>query len=124
MTTSNKNTDYTGWIESYIDGLLNESEKKEFEDRLNTDDELAYEYNLRNKLATALREASEYKQTGERVSKVISETNSTKISYKVVFSIAAVLIILIGIFAVLKFINRLSKRSKLVEAVNELFVFS
>ena len=103
MTTSNKNTDYTGWIESYIDGLLNESEKKEFEDRLNTDDELAYEYNLRKKLAKALLEASEYKQTGENVAKAISEINSTKISYKVVFSIAAVLIILIGIFAVLKF---------------------
>ncbi len=103
MATSKKNKDYTDWIESYTDGLLSEAERKQFEDRLNTDDELAYEYNLRNKLATALREASEYKQTGERVSKVISETNSTKISYKVVFSIAAVLIILIGIFAVLKF---------------------
>ena len=103
MTTSNKNTDYTGWIESYIDGLLSESEKKEFEDRLNTDNKLAYEYNMRKKLATALREASEYKQTGENIAKAISEINSTKISYKVVFSIAAVLIILIGIFAVLKF---------------------
>jgi len=87
-------------IEKYIDGELEGEALTLFEKRLKTDKSLAKEYNERIKIAKLWLDAEGYRATKAEISNVLSnsEINFFRSNRYLIFSIAASIIILFGVY--------------------------
>ena len=92
-------------IENYLDGNLNAEEIKAFDERLESDKDFTKTFNFRKKMPNLIQNASDYKNVREEVRLEIDKYNTKKIQLNktLVYSIAASIILLAGIFIVLRF---------------------
>ncbi len=102
MKKQSDNIDYSELIENYLDGELTESEKVLFEKRLTEDTVFANNFEIRKKLALLLKDAIEYQQTKEHVNEILNKKKYKNFYLRPVFAIAAGIIILIGLFFLLR----------------------
>jgi len=102
MDNEIEHIDYFGLIERYIDGELSNEEKISFEKKLNRDKELSQQYRERLQLASMLKGASEYKNTKEHITAILQEEQVKRFPFRTVISIAAVLILFLGVYLILK----------------------
>jgi hypothetical protein len=87
-------------IEKYIDGELKGEALTLFEKRLKTDKSLAKEYKQRIRVAKLWVDADNYRTTKAEISNVLhkSEMNFFRSNRYLIFSIAASIIILVGVY--------------------------
>lgn len=94
-------------IEKYIDGDLHGEALNSFEKRLKTDKSLAKEYNQRIKFARLWIDADEYSKTKTEIGNIIKNQskNIFRIKKFYILSFAATIIILFGVYLLLKHTN-------------------
>jgi hypothetical protein len=102
MDNEIEHTDYSELIEKYIDGELSNEEKISFEKKLHSNKELSQQYRARLQLASMLKGASEYKNTKDNISNILQKEQIKQFPFRMVISIAAVLILFLGIYIILK----------------------
>lgn len=87
-------------IEDYIEGKLHGKALLSFESRLKTDESLTKEYNQRIKLAKLWIDADDYSATKEQIGKILYDKNKNafRTNKFYIFSIAATITILIGVY--------------------------
>ncbi len=92
-------------IENYLDGNLNAEEIKAFNARLESDKDFAKAVEFRKSMPNLIQNAADYKIVREGVRQEIDKYNTKKIQLNktLVYSIAASIILLAGIFIVLRF---------------------
>jgi hypothetical protein len=83
-------------IEDFISGILSSDEEKKFRERLGKDTSLAREYNFRLKIKKYWNDAEKYSATKDEIKQVIS-FEKKKRNNRLVWSIAASIVILVGI---------------------------
>ena len=94
-------------IEDYLDGKLAADEQAAFERRLETDGQFAALLAMRKELEITYRKAGEYRSVREEIGRVISREKaaSRRIKPVWVYSIAASVIIVLGVFIVFQLSN-------------------
>lgn len=103
MKTKNKYE----WIDRYLDGSLSENEKIEFESDLQINNILKSELDKRIKIRQLWSEAKIYEEIRREVKAAFPKHNRiVNLNRKRIFSIAAIIIILIGISSVLLLKNK------------------
>ena len=92
-------------IENYLDGTLEAEAIIAFDERIKTDENFARALESRKAMPGLLQKASDYKVVREEVKLELDQYNpkKTQINKVMVYSIAASVILLAGIFIVLKF---------------------
>lgn len=87
-------------LEKYIDGELDGEALTSFEKRLKTEESLAKEYNQRIKLAKLWVDADDYSATKSQIGKILFKQNENifRTNRFYILSIAATVIILIGVY--------------------------
>lgn len=90
-------------IEAYIEGKLEGEALKSFESRLKSDEGLAKEYNQRLKIAKLWADADDYSSTKTQISNILNnqKTNFFRTNQFYILSIAASIIILVGVYLLL-----------------------
>jgi hypothetical protein len=83
-------------IENFISGILSPEEEKKFRQRLKKDNKLLKEYNFRTKIKKYWNDAEKYSATKDEIKQVIS-FEKKKRNNRLVWSIAASIVILVGI---------------------------
>ncbi len=113
MKEQKDNIDYFDLIEDYLDGELPDSGRILFEKRLSEDALLAEEFEIRKNIASLLKSAAEYQNTRDNIHNVLSNKNHNSFLFRPFFVIAASVIILIGLYFILKE-NKNSEQDSLI----------
>lgn len=92
-------------IENYLDGNLNAEEITAFDKRLKSDKDFAKAFEFRKAMPNLIQNAADYKTVREEVRLEIDKYNTKKIQWNktLIYSIAASVILLAGIFIILQF---------------------
>ncbi|RLD59196.1 MAG: hypothetical protein DRJ05_06775 [Bacteroidetes bacterium] len=102
MKKKSDDIDYFEMIEDYLDGRMTESDKLLFEKRLTEDNVLAKEFEIRKKLVSLLKGATEYQHTKDHVNQILNKKKYNKFYSTPIIAIAASIIILVGVFFLIK----------------------
>ncbi len=102
MKNKSDDINYFEMIEDYLDGRMTESDKVLFEKRLKEDKVLAREFEIRNKLASLIKGATEYQHTKDHVNQILNKKKYNKFYSTPIIAIAASIVILVGIFFLIK----------------------
>ena len=89
-------------IEAFFDDDLSLSEKEIFDEKLKNDPEFAKNFKFRKTIVEHLRKANNYQKTKKNVAGILNARKTISISSKTYFAIAASILILFGIFIIIK----------------------
>jgi hypothetical protein len=93
-------------IEEYLDGKLSKKEVDTFRQRLKNDKDFAKAFELRKKMPALMKEALEFQSTRDEVRAAIQQEKMLLFGFnRNWFYAAATIVILIGLFVVIKFAN-------------------
>lgn len=93
-------------IEEYLDGDLSEKDAEAFKIRLKGDEDFARAFELRKKMPTLMKDALEFETTREEVRAAIQQEKMLLFGFnRNWIYAAATIVILIGLFIVIKFTN-------------------
>lgn len=92
-------------IEDYLDGKLKGKELKAFQERLKSDQDFAETLRLRNKMPGLMEDSVEYEEIRLEVGQAIKQQKAMLfgVHRNWIYSAAATIVLLVGIFAILQF---------------------
>ena len=102
-------TDYTDWIEKYLDGEITEEENARFKELLLSDPEFAKQYQIRIMLAANWGTAKEYGKTQRFIAENIRKARYEKKNSLFVWSLAASFLILLSVSGIVMFTDNIRK---------------
>lgn len=109
-------------IEDFFDGNLNEEELAQFNKRLEKDPEFTKQFNFRKNLAEKWLAAREYETIKDQVGRIIKESKSRALFRKYYLPVAASIIILLGIYGVIRLANYNEDSERIAQDQEEIII--